>query len=130
MGYQNHSRGTTPRGGRSIPPTVHGTGGQTRAFIRIQDTVRCIQIALENPPRPGERVQIFNQMTETHRARFGHADLIRLPGKPSQDMPARTARPVPNDAAGSMRYAPPVLPCDQLPKTRRGCQCTLIRYKP
>lgn len=51
------------------PLTVHGTGGQTRAFIHIQDTVKCIQLALENPPRPGDRVQIFNQMTETHRVR-------------------------------------------------------------
>lgn len=51
------------------PLTVHGTGGQTRAFIHIQDTVRCIQLALENPPARGERVQIFNQMTETHRVR-------------------------------------------------------------
>ncbi len=53
----------------NFPLTVHGTGGQTRAFIHIQDTVRCIQIALENPPAKGERVQIFNQMTETHRVR-------------------------------------------------------------
>jgi UDP-sulfoquinovose synthase len=51
------------------PLTVHGTGGQTRAFIHMQDTVRCIQLALENPPKDGERVQIFNQMTETHRVR-------------------------------------------------------------
>jgi len=51
------------------PLTVHGTGGQTRAFIHIQDTVRCIQLALENPPAHGERVQIFNQMTECHRVR-------------------------------------------------------------
>ena len=51
------------------PLTVHGTGGQTRAFIHIQDTVKCIQLALENPPASGERVQIFNQMTETHRVR-------------------------------------------------------------
>lgn len=51
------------------PLTVHGTGGQTRAFIHIQDTVRCIQLALENPPQSGERVKIFNQMTETHRVR-------------------------------------------------------------
>src|SRR5688572_21625652 len=49
------------------PLTVHGTGGQTRAFIHIQDTVRCIQLALENPPDRGERVRIFNQMTEVHR---------------------------------------------------------------
>jgi UDP-sulfoquinovose synthase len=50
-----------------IPLTVHGTGGQTRAFIHIRDTVRCIEIALRNPPKRGERVKIFNQMTETHR---------------------------------------------------------------
>ncbi len=49
------------------PITVHGTGGQTRAFIHIQDTVRCIQLAIENPPARDERVMIFNQMTETHR---------------------------------------------------------------
>lgn len=53
----------------NYPLTVHGTGGQTRAFIHIQDTVRCIQIALENPPESNDRVQIFNQMTETHRVR-------------------------------------------------------------
>ena len=56
------------------PLTVHGTGGQTRAFIHIQDTVRCIQLALENPPERGERVKILNQMTETHRVR----DLAQL----------------------------------------------------
>jgi UDP-sulfoquinovose synthase len=49
------------------PLTVHGTGGQTRAFIHIQDTVRCIQLAVENPPASNERVRIFNQMTEAHR---------------------------------------------------------------
>jgi UDP-sulfoquinovose synthase len=51
------------------PLTVHGTGGQTRAFIHIQDTVRCIQLAIENAPERGQRVQVFNQMTETHRVR-------------------------------------------------------------
>ncbi|MCK0141034.1 NAD-dependent epimerase/dehydratase family protein [Aliiroseovarius sp. F20344] len=51
------------------PMTVHGTGGQTRAFIHIQDTCRCIELALENPPQAGERVNILNQMTETHRVR-------------------------------------------------------------
>jgi UDP-sulfoquinovose synthase len=49
------------------PLTVHGTGGQTRAFIHIQDTVRCIQLAAENPPDHGDRVRVFNQMTECHR---------------------------------------------------------------
>jgi len=52
-----------------FPLTVHGTGGQTRAFIHIQDTVRCVELAIENPPQPGERVNILNQMTETHRVR-------------------------------------------------------------
>ncbi len=52
-----------------FPLTVHGTGGQTRAFIHIQDTVKCIQLAVENPPQTGERVRIMNQMTETHRVR-------------------------------------------------------------
>lgn len=51
------------------PMTVHGTGGQTRAFIHIQDTCKCVEIALNNPPAKGERVNILNQMTETHRVR-------------------------------------------------------------
>ena len=49
------------------PLTVHGTGGQTRAFIHIKDSVKCVQLALENPPNKGDRVKIFNQMTESHQ---------------------------------------------------------------
>ena len=49
------------------PLTVHGSGGQTRAFIHIQDTVRCVELAIENPPARGERVRILNQLTEVHR---------------------------------------------------------------
>jgi len=51
------------------PLTVHGSGGQTRAFIHIQDTVRCIELAINNPPHHGDRVQIFNQITQAHRVR-------------------------------------------------------------
>jgi UDP-sulfoquinovose synthase len=51
------------------PLTVHGTGGQTRAFIHIRNTVRCIELAITNPPAHGDRVKILNQMTETHRLR-------------------------------------------------------------
>ncbi|MNS85694.1 hypothetical protein D3C72_1195670 [compost metagenome] len=51
------------------PLTVHGSGGQTRAFIHIQDTVRCVELALNNPPKSGERVKILNQMTESRRVR-------------------------------------------------------------
>jgi UDP-sulfoquinovose synthase len=55
------------QGAIGYPLTVHGTGGQTRAFIHIKDTVRCVELALANPPTAGERVRIRNQMTETHR---------------------------------------------------------------
>ncbi len=57
------------------PLTVHGSGNQTRAFINIQDTVRCIALAIVNPPQKGERVRIFNQMTETFRL-IDLADLV------------------------------------------------------
>lgn len=46
------------------PITIYGTGGQTRAFINIQDTTKCIRMAIENPPVKGERVKIFNQTSE------------------------------------------------------------------
>lgn len=49
------------------PLTVHGSGGQTRAFIHIKDTVRCIEIALKKPPKKGDKPNIFNQMTEVHK---------------------------------------------------------------
>lgn len=51
------------------PLTVHGTGGQTRAFINIEDTVRCVMLAVANPPARGGRVNILNQVAETHRVR-------------------------------------------------------------
>jgi UDP-sulfoquinovose synthase len=51
------------------PLTVHGTGGQTRAFIHLRDTVRCVQIALENPPARGDKPKVYNQVTEVHRVR-------------------------------------------------------------
>jgi UDP-sulfoquinovose synthase len=57
------------QGALGHPLTVHGTGGQTRAFIHIQDTVRCVELALNNPPRRGDRVKILNQMTESRRVR-------------------------------------------------------------
>ena len=62
------------------PLTVHGTGGQTRAFIHIQDSVRCIELALKNPPARGDRVKIFNQMTETHRVRDLAEMIARMTG--------------------------------------------------
>lgn len=56
------------------PLTVHGTGGQTRGFIHIQNTVRCLELSVNNPPEKNDRVLIRNQITETHRVR----DLAKL----------------------------------------------------
>jgi UDP-sulfoquinovose synthase len=58
------------------PLTVHGIGGQTRAFIHIRDTVRCIEIALNNPPEAGSKPLVRNQITETHRV----LDLAKMIG--------------------------------------------------
>ncbi len=46
------------------PLTVYGNGSQTRGLIDIRDTVRCVQIACENPAGQGE-FRVFNQMTES-----------------------------------------------------------------
>ena len=62
------------------PLTVHGGGGQTRAFINIQDTVRCVDLALANPPKRGERVKVMNQMTECWRVRDLAQMVARLTG--------------------------------------------------
>ena len=69
------------------PLTVHGSGGQTRAFIHIQDSVRCLEIALNNPPEAGERTKIFNQMTETHRVRDLAEMISELTGVPVSHLP-------------------------------------------
>lgn len=52
-----------------IPMTVYGTGGQTRAFIHVTDTAKCLEAAVNNPPPAGSQVEIFNQVAETHRVR-------------------------------------------------------------
>ena len=59
------------------PLTVHGSGGQTRAFIHIRDTVRCIEIAVTHPPAVGDKPMVLNQITETHRV----ADLAKMVGE-------------------------------------------------
>jgi len=45
------------------PITVYGKGGQTRGFLDIRDTIRCVEIACMNPAAPGE-FRVFNQFTE------------------------------------------------------------------
>ena len=45
------------------PLTVYGKGGQTRGFLDIRDTVRCVEIAINNPAEAGQ-FRVFNQFTE------------------------------------------------------------------
>ncbi|RKR73344.1 NAD-dependent epimerase/dehydratase family protein [Frondihabitans australicus] len=68
------------------PLTVNGTGGQTRAFIHIQNSVQCIRLAVEHPVAAGERVRIMNQMTETHRVRDLAAVVARITGATIQNV--------------------------------------------
>ena len=49
----------------NYPLTIYGTGGQTRAFIHISDTVKCIELAIKNAPQKGDKPLILNQVTET-----------------------------------------------------------------
>lgn len=73
------------------PLTVHGTGGQTRAFINIRDTVRCIELAIKNPPQEAPdgtiRPMIFNQATETARVRDLAAMVSKLSGVKIENLP-------------------------------------------
>jgi UDP-sulfoquinovose synthase len=45
------------------PLTVYGSGGQTRGFLDIRDTMACVQLSIEHPAKPGE-FRVFNQFTE------------------------------------------------------------------
>jgi UDP-sulfoquinovose synthase len=55
------------------PLTVYGRGGQTRGFLDIRDTVRCVELACLNPAKPGE-CRVFNQFTE----RFSILDIAHM----------------------------------------------------
>jgi UDP-sulfoquinovose synthase len=55
------------------PLTVYGAGGQTRGYLNIVDTIRCVELAILNPPEAGE-YRVFNQFTE----QFSVVDLARL----------------------------------------------------
>lgn len=63
------------------PLTVYGKGGQTRGFLDIRDTVRCIELAIANPAQPGE-FRVFNQFTEL----FSVGDLALMVKKASYAM--------------------------------------------
>lgn len=69
------------------PLTVHGRGLQMRAFIHLEDSVRCIQLALATPPVRGQRVRILNQMTEVHRVLDLARKICELTGATWQHLP-------------------------------------------
>jgi len=79
------------------PLSVHGTGGQTRAIIHIKDAVKCVQLALENPPKSGERVKIFNQMTESHQVGELAKKVASLTGADINYLPNPRKEAVEND---------------------------------
>lgn len=58
-----------------IPLTVYGRGGQTRGFLNIRDTLRCVELSILNPPRRGE-YRVFNQFTEMFNI-LGLAELVK-----------------------------------------------------
>lgn len=55
------------------PLTVYGSGGQTRCFLNILDTLQCVELALDHPPQVGT-FRVFNQFTEM----FSIRDLSRM----------------------------------------------------
>ena len=61
------------------PLTVYGQGGQTRGFLDIRDTVRCIELACLNPANRGE-CRVFNQFTEQFSV-LDLANLVRTVGQ-------------------------------------------------
>lgn len=46
------------------PLTVYGAGKQTRGFLDIRDTLRCVELSALSPAQPGE-CRVFNQFTES-----------------------------------------------------------------
>jgi UDP-sulfoquinovose synthase len=60
------------------PVTVYGQGGQTRGFLDIRDTVRCVELACLNPAEPGE-CRVFNQFTEQFSV-LEIAELVKAAG--------------------------------------------------
>jgi UDP-sulfoquinovose synthase len=61
------------------PLTVYGRGGQTRGFLDIRDTIRCVELACLHPAAPGE-CRVFNQFTEQFSV-LELATLVKLAAK-------------------------------------------------
>ncbi|UXE64639.1 MAG: NAD-dependent epimerase/dehydratase family protein [Woronichinia naegeliana WA131] len=68
------------------PLTVYGKGGQTRGFLDIRDTVRCVELAIANPAETGQ-FRVFNQFTEL----FSVGDLAAMVKKAGTAMGLQVA---------------------------------------
>jgi len=66
------------------PLTVYGKGGQTRGFLDIRDTVRCVELACLNPAARGE-CRVYNQFTE----QFSVLDIARKVQEAGKDLGMR-----------------------------------------
>ncbi|MBI04988.1 MAG: NAD-dependent dehydratase [Pelagibacteraceae bacterium] len=55
------------------PLLIYGNGSQTRGFLNIHDTIKCIELSILNPPEKGE-FRVFNQFTE----QYSIAELAKL----------------------------------------------------
>ena len=48
-----------------LPLTPYGRGHQLRGFLPLRDSMQCLGLALENPPKSGE-YRVFNQFEEVY----------------------------------------------------------------
>ena len=101
------------------PLTVYGKGGQTRGYLDIRDTVRCIELACLNPANPGE-CRVFNQFTE----QFKVLELARMVQAAGKKMGLKVEIDhLPDSARGSRRA---LLQRQALPADRSGVAAASI----
>ena len=107
------------------PLTVYGKGGQTRGFLDIRDTVRCVELACLNPAEPGE-CRVFNQFTEQFSV-LELAHMVQAAGKETglerrDRSPARSAR-----GSGGALLQRQAFQADRLgPASRTICRDSLL----
>lgn len=112
------------------PLTVYGTGGQSRAFIHIQDTARCVRLAADNPPESTARPRVFNQVAEVHSVRNLAEMLHRKTGCAVENLPnprkeaAENNLRVSNAGLRSLGFAPITLEDGLMGEI----EATVVRY--
>lgn len=84
------------------PLTVYGEGGQTRGYLNIRDTLRCVELAAQNPAGPGE-FRVFNQFTETFSVSALAERVVNIAGQLGHIITSENL-PNPRVEAGQHRY--------------------------